>query len=191
VVGGMIPYRPGVLGVQKIIELPKNCYGSELVSLLAKVDRLYNGDATIVADLTNDPTYAEPLFDMFGPRVLGVHIGRHGDGSTWERRLVRNSSILVYQVGRTYLFDRLLSDLRSQQIRLPDDEAARRLYEQLTSLEVVHSAKGTRGKRLSEDGESQRQGRSGDQVTQRVGVHARGPGSLRVGAALRQFGSKG
>lgn len=43
---------------------------------MAKVDRLYNGDATIVADLTNDPTYAEPLFDMFGPRVIGLHIGR-------------------------------------------------------------------------------------------------------------------
>jgi hypothetical protein len=48
VVGGTIVYRPGVLGVQKILELPQNCYGSELVSLLAKVDRLYNGDATII-----------------------------------------------------------------------------------------------------------------------------------------------
>jgi hypothetical protein len=142
VVGGTIVYRPGVLGVQKILELPQNCYGSELVSQLAKVDRLYNGDATIVADLTNDPTYAEPLFDMFGPRVLGLHIGRHGDGSTWERRRVRNSAITVYQVGRTYLFDRLLSDLRSQQIRLPDDQAARRLYEQLASLEVERKPNG-------------------------------------------------
>jgi hypothetical protein len=109
---------------------------------LAKVDRLYNGDATIVADLTNDPTYAEPLFDMFGLRVIGLHIGRHGDGSTLERRLVRNSAIPVYQVGRTYLFDLLLSDLRSQQIRLPDDQAALRLYEQLASLEVERKSNG-------------------------------------------------
>jgi hypothetical protein len=107
------------------------------------VDRLYDGDATIIADLTNDPTYAEPLFDMFGPRVLGLHIGRHGNGSTWERRPVRNSSIPVYQVGRTYLFDRLLDDLRAQQIRLPAEPAASLpLREQLASLDVERRPNG-------------------------------------------------
>src|SRR5690348_11153658 len=36
----------------------------------------------------------------------------------------------------------LLSDLRSQQIRLPYDQAARRLYEQLASLEVERKPNG-------------------------------------------------
>jgi hypothetical protein len=142
VVGGMNPYRPGVLGVQKIFELPQNCWGSELAGLLAEVDRLYNGDATIVADLTNDPTYVEPLFDTFGNRVIGLHIGPHGDGSNREQRRVRNSAITVYHVGRTYLFERLLHDFRSRQIRFPNDPMARRLYDQLTLLEVERKANG-------------------------------------------------
>jgi hypothetical protein len=138
----LIPYRPGVLGVQKILELPQNCFGSDLAALLAEVDRFYNGDATIVADLTNDPTYTEPLFDMFGNRVLGLHIGPHGDGSTFEQRPVRNSAMTIYRVGRTYLFDRLLRDLRSNQIRLANDPMASRLFEQLALLEVERKANG-------------------------------------------------
>jgi hypothetical protein len=136
VVGGTIPYRPGVVGVQEIIELPQNLYGSELVSALAAIDRRYNNDALIIADLTNDPSYAEALFDMFGNRIIGVHICPHGDGTNFERRPVRNSAIPVYNVGRTFLFERLLTDFRARQIRLIEEPMARRLYEQLHSLEV-------------------------------------------------------
>jgi hypothetical protein len=142
VVGGTIPYRPGVLGVQKIIELPQNCYGSALVGQLAAVDRAYNNDALIIADLTSDPTYAEALFDMFGNRVIGVHICPHGDGTNFERRGVRNSVMPVYNVGRTFLFDRLLTDFRSAQIRLIDGPEALRLYEQLNALEVERKETG-------------------------------------------------
>ena len=136
VVGGTIPYRPGVLGVKEIIELPQNCYGSALVSELAVIDRRYNNDCLIIPDLSSDPTYAEALFDMFGNRVIGAHIGRHGDGRNFEQRPVRNSVIPVCQVGRTYLFDRLLTDLRTRQIRIKNGAMAQRLYEQLNSLEV-------------------------------------------------------
>jgi hypothetical protein len=149
VVGGTIPYRPGVLGIQNAVELPQDCYGTALAGELAKIDRGYNNDALIVADLTNDATYAEPLFDMFGPRLIGVQIGRYGDGTNFERRLVRNSAILVYQVGRTFLFDRLLSDLRSHQIRFADGPMSRRLYEQLTSFEVEEKESGKSYKCLS------------------------------------------
>jgi hypothetical protein len=93
VVGGTTPYRPGVLGVQEIIELPQNHYGSELASALAVIDRQYNNDALIIADLTSDPSYAEPLFDMFGPRIIGVHICPHGDGVKVERRPVRSTML--------------------------------------------------------------------------------------------------
>jgi len=75
IVGGTIPYRPQVLGIKDTIELPQDCYGSALASHLAIIDRQYNSDALIIADLSNDPTYAEPLFDLFGPRLIGVHIG--------------------------------------------------------------------------------------------------------------------
>jgi hypothetical protein len=34
----------------------------------------------IVADLSNDATYAEPLHKLFGPRLFGLQITRLGDG---------------------------------------------------------------------------------------------------------------
>ena len=49
----------------------------------------YNRDCLIVADLSNDATYAETLVDTFGPRVVGLQIGRSGDGTTCEQRTVR------------------------------------------------------------------------------------------------------
>jgi hypothetical protein len=142
VVGGTTPYRPGVLGVQEIIELPQNCYGSALASALAVIDRRYNNDALIIADLTNDPTYAEALFDVFGNRIIGVHICPHGDGTKHERRLVRNSSLPVYNVGRTFMFDHLLTVFQSALIRLTDGPMAQRLFEQLHALEVEQKGNG-------------------------------------------------
>jgi hypothetical protein len=142
VIGGTIPYRPGILGVKEIIELRRNCYGTELVNELAPIDRSYNCDCLIIADLSNDPTYAEALFDMFGNRLIGLHIGRHGDGTNFEHRRVRNSAIPIYQVARTYLFERLLSDFRARQIRMLAGPMAQRLYQQLMSLEVEQNDNG-------------------------------------------------
>ena len=135
VIGGNCPFAPRRLGIQRLVELPRGLYGSELANALAAIDRSYNGDALIVADLSNDATYAETLFNTFGPRVIGVHIGPHGDGTTFERRLVGNSAISVYAVGRTYLLELLLSELRSHQVRFADDAMSRRAYEQLAALE--------------------------------------------------------
>ncbi len=63
---------------------PRNCLqwlvGSARTSALAVVDRRYNGNAFIVADLSYDPSYAETLVEAFGPRVIGLQIRRHGDG---------------------------------------------------------------------------------------------------------------
>jgi hypothetical protein len=41
----------------------------------------------------------------FGPRVGGLQISRHGDGTNFERRLVKNSAMLVYTAGRSYLLE--------------------------------------------------------------------------------------
>lgn len=135
VIGGNCPLGPRRLGIQKLVELPQGLYGSELANALAAIDCCYNRDALIVADLSNDASYAETLFDTFGPRVIGVHIGAHGNGMTFERRLVRNNAILVYAVGRTFLFELLLSELRSSQVRFADDPMSRRAFEQLNTLE--------------------------------------------------------
>ena len=60
--------------------MPQGLYGSPRASALATIDRRYNSNALIVADLSNDATYAEVLFETFGPRVIGLQISRYGNG---------------------------------------------------------------------------------------------------------------
>ena len=66
VIGGNCPVGPRLLGIKELEELPEGLYGSARASALAAVDRRYNNNALIVADLSNDATYAETLFDTFG-----------------------------------------------------------------------------------------------------------------------------
>ena len=63
----------------------RTCLDSARASALAAVDRRYNNNALIVADLSNDATYAEILLETFGPRVIGMQISRHGDGMNLRR----------------------------------------------------------------------------------------------------------
>jgi hypothetical protein len=137
VVGGKCPplFGPQLLGVKEFLELPLELYGSQLANEVAKIDQKYNRDCLIVADLSNDPTYAESLFDTFGPRIVGVQIGRSGDGTTFQCRPVRNSAVLVYQIGRTFLLELLLAQLRDRQIRFVNGAESRRAYAQLEALE--------------------------------------------------------
>jgi hypothetical protein len=135
VVGGFSGYAPGKLGITEFKELPQGLYGSERARALAQVDARYDRNALIVADLSNDSSYAEQLIETFGPRVIGVHIGRHGDGMTFERRRVGRGSILIYHVGRSHLLEGLLSDLHSGRVSFADGPEARRAYAQLEALE--------------------------------------------------------
>ena len=105
VIGGNGPFEPRLLGIRELHELPQGLYGSARASALATIDRRYNSNALIVADLSSDATYAEVLFEMFGPRVIGLQITRYGDGMDFERRPVKNGAILVYTIGRTYLLE--------------------------------------------------------------------------------------
>ena len=100
-------------------------YGSELANALAEIDQSYNRDCLIVADLSNDATYGETLFDTFGPRVVGVQIGRSGDGTTCQQRRVRDGVMPVYNVGRTFLLELLLAELRDSQIRFANSAESR------------------------------------------------------------------
>ena len=88
-------------------------YGSTRANELATVDRRYDGKTLIIADLSNDATYAEPLFERLGRRLIGVRISRHGDGMTPEWWPVKNGGVWVYTIGRTYLLDLLHTQLRN------------------------------------------------------------------------------
>jgi hypothetical protein len=105
-------------------------------SALAAVDRRHHNNALIVADLCNDATYAEVLFETFGPRVIGVHITRHGDGMQAERRPVKGGAMLIYTIGRSQLLELFHSELHSDQVRFVDSPMSQRAYEQLMGLET-------------------------------------------------------
>jgi hypothetical protein len=136
VVGGDSPFGQHLLGIRDAEELPQGLFGSARASALAVVDRRNYSNALIVADLSFDPTYAEVLYETFGKRVIGLQIGRHGDGSTFERRPVTGGMMPVYTVGRTYLLELLHRELQSDQVRFADGPATRRAYEQLANLEL-------------------------------------------------------
>jgi hypothetical protein len=126
VVGGLGPFEPSLIGIQEAEELPQGLYGSARASALAAIDRRYYSNALIVADLSNDATYAEVLHETFGPRVIGLQITRHGDGMNAERRPVKHGSMLVYTVGRSYLLEAYHSLLQSGQVRIVDGPTMRR-----------------------------------------------------------------
>src|SRR5437660_1054511 len=86
---GVAVIQPRRLGIAELAELEQGLVGSPRASALAAVDRRYQNNALIVADLSYDPTYAEVLHETFGPRVIGLQISRHGDGMQAERRIVR------------------------------------------------------------------------------------------------------
>jgi hypothetical protein len=143
VVGGRSPCGQRLIGIGEAEELPLNLVGSARASALAAVDRRHYSNALIVADLSNDFSYAEPLLEAFGPRVIGVHIGRHGSGMEFERRPVGHGAMVVYTIGRSYLFELFQSELHCDQVRFANTPALRRAYEQLANLEVEFSEGGT------------------------------------------------
>jgi hypothetical protein len=136
VIGGNCPVGPRLLGIKELEELQKGLYGSSRASALAAIDRRYNNNALIVADLSNDATYAEVLFETFGPRVIGLQITRHGDGLNAERRPVKNGSILVYTIGRSYLIELFHTEMQKDQIKFVAGPMSHRAYDQLVNLET-------------------------------------------------------
>jgi hypothetical protein len=136
VVGGNSPFESQLLGIKELVELPQGLYGSGRASALAVVDRRYDSNALIIADLSNDSSYAEVLFENFGPRVIGLHISRSGDGMSFERRPVKDSAMLVYTIGRTHLLEQFHTLMQSDQVRMTDEPMSRRAFEQLANLET-------------------------------------------------------
>ena len=87
VVGGLAPFEPTLLGVTEFEELPQNQFGSARASALAAVDRRYQSNAIIIADLSNDASYAEYLYDTFGRRVIGLQFNWSSSGTKFERAI--------------------------------------------------------------------------------------------------------
>jgi hypothetical protein len=143
VIGGNCPAGPRLLGITEFHEFPQGLYGSARASALAAIDRAHASNALIVADLSNDPTYGEVLHENFGRRLIGLHITRHGNGLDAEHRPVRNGAILVYTIGRSYLFELLHSEMQLRVVRFVDSLESQRAYAQLAKLETELRGSGT------------------------------------------------
>jgi len=143
VIGGNSPIPPRLLGIQELIELPLDLYGSARASELLAIDRRYKHNALIVADLSNDESYAEILFETFRARLIGLQISRSGDGVGCVRRPVPDGSIPVYTVGRSYLIELYHRELQSRLVRIVDSPMAQKAYAQLEALEVEYRDTGT------------------------------------------------
>jgi hypothetical protein len=105
-------------------------------SSLATVDRRYDHNALIVADLSNDATYAEVLVEAFGTRVIGLQISRSGDGLNDERRPVGTGVMFVYTIGRSQLLEHFHAELQSDVVRFVDGPMSQKAYQQLMNLEA-------------------------------------------------------
>src|SRR5664279_3581970 len=142
VVGGKSPFAPDLIGIKEFEELPQGLYGSARADALAMVDRRYDYKTLVIADLSNDATYAETLFEKLGPRLIGIPVTRGGDDMNPERRQVKNGAILVYNIGRTYLLDLLLREMQNNKVRILHGAASSRAYDQLMALEIEYRQSG-------------------------------------------------
>jgi hypothetical protein len=136
VIGGNYPFNPAILGVTEFHELPQGLIGHDRAEALAQFERRCISKPLIIEDASNDRTCAELLCERIGPRVIGLHISRSGDGKDADWWPVKNGRMLVYTIGRTYLLDSLRAAFDADQIRLIDNPASRLAYKQLAELEV-------------------------------------------------------
>ena len=143
VVGGGSPFQSSIIGILDSGELRQGLYGSARASALAEVDRRYHSNALIVADLSNEASYGEFLYDTFGPRVIGVQISRHGDGTTFERRPVGRGAMLVYTIGRTQLIEQFHSLMATDMVRWVKGPMSEGAFAELADLQAEMGESGT------------------------------------------------
>jgi hypothetical protein len=112
-------------------------FASQRANALAAIDRQYNNNSLIVADISNDESYAEILVQTFPGRVIGVQISRYGDGIGAQRRLTSFGPLW------TLLLEQLHREFESDLVRLGTSADVRRGFEQLANLEVDYREGGT------------------------------------------------
>jgi hypothetical protein len=143
VVGGNSPFGQRLLGICAAEELPQGLFGSPRASALAAVDRRYNHNALIVADLSNDASYADVLLETFGQRVIGTQISRHGDGMNAEHRACGRGHLPVYTVARSYLIELFHRELQAERVRIVHGPGTSKAFEQLVKPDVEYRKGGT------------------------------------------------
>ena len=79
VIGGPSPLAPGLDRHKGVRGTTTRVVGNSRADALSMIDRRYDYKALIIVDLTYDPSYADLLFERFGPRVIGVQITSAGD----------------------------------------------------------------------------------------------------------------
>jgi len=136
VIGGGSPFQRSIIGIHDCAELPQGLIGSARASALAAIDRQWQSNALIVADLRNEASYGEFLLQTFGHRVIGLQITRHGDGMKPERRPTGAGHMLVYNVGRSYLIEHLHSLMANRMVRFTESEMNKRAFGQLVDLQT-------------------------------------------------------
>lgn len=142
VLGGVCPFDPQIVGIEAAYEFPLGLLGHCRADVLAEIDRCFGARNLIVADVTNDSTYAEVLFERFGRRFIGLHITRSGSGMDFEAWQVKKGQVMVYTIGRTQLLDILHNALLGNQLRIADSPENRLAYDQLNKLEVEYRETG-------------------------------------------------
>ena len=125
------PLRPVEGRHSRLPELPQGAVWQCAGECACRDRSALSSDALIVADLSNEASYGEYLYETFGSRVIGMRISRHGDGKNVERRPVGRGSMLVYTVGRTFLIDHYHNLLATGMVRLATGPDSRRIYAQL------------------------------------------------------------
>ena len=136
VVGGNSPVPPRLLGSLICASSRRGCVAAHAPARSPRSIANIATNALIVADLSNDPSYADALYETFGRRVIGLHITRSGDGMQAEQRPVGRGSILVYTVGRSYLLEAFQAELQAGLVKMLDGPMTRRAFQQLAELET-------------------------------------------------------
>jgi hypothetical protein len=141
VVGGPAWFNQQLIGITEYHELQQNLYGSARADHLAATICKYP-ESMIVVDLSFDPTYAESLYQRFGPRLIGLKITASGDGMECEERRFKNGRILVYKVSRNTLIEGFHEALQLGHVRLTGGRESMRAFQQLMALQTQTSARG-------------------------------------------------
>ena len=89
------------------------------------------------------PPMRRCCIETFGPRVIGLHISRYGDGMNPESRPVRYGSLPVYTIGRTFLIELFHTEMQSDLVRFADGALMRQAYDQLVNLQLEHRDSGS------------------------------------------------
>ena len=118
-----ILFGPRLLGIKEFNELPLKLFGSELASALAAIDQAY----IVIADCCR----FELRCDLCRNASRHVRSAGHwrADLSLWRWHDVgaahsRQGVVSIYTVGRTFLLELLLAEMRNHRVRFADSAKA-------------------------------------------------------------------